>query len=335
LDIRSLKTLIAVADHGSFAAAGSAVGISQSAVSLQMKGLEGRLGRRLFDRNHRPPLLNAEGRALVSRAREVVRQWEGLADSFKAPAGSLGLGAIPTVISGVLPQALVRLRAESPKLKIRLTTGLSHELEQLVDKQRLDAAVVTQPREVAPELCWYPFAREPLVVIAPDGTPGDSDRALLEGPPFIRFRRFAWAGQLIDAEIGRRGIAVKPQMEIDSLEGIALLVAQPGGDRFAGGARPWRVGRPAAPGGRALPAGDQGRALRRAAGSPDPGLAGAHGQPARRSGQDALWRAQGGERTQIRPPASLSFPIKAGNRRPGGPRSRSAGRPQRHRSRPP
>ena len=228
LDIRSLKTLIAVADHGSFAAAGSAVGLSQSAVSLQMKGLEERLGRRLFDRNHRPPLLNAEGRALVSRAREVVRQWEGLAGTFTAPpvAGSLGLGAIPTVISGVLPQALARLRAESPKLKIRLTTGLSHELEQLVDKGRLDAAVVTQPRDVAPELCWYPFAREPLVVIAPDDTPGDGDRALLEGPPFIRFRRFAWAGQLIDAEIGRRGIAVKPQMEIDSLEGIALLVAR-------------------------------------------------------------------------------------------------------------
>jgi DNA-binding transcriptional LysR family regulator len=255
LDIRSLKTLIAVADHGSFAAAGSAVGLSQSAVSLQMKGLEDRLGQRLFDRNHRPPLLNAEGRALVIRAREVVRLWEQLTVSFTAEpvAGSLGLGAIPTVISGVLPQALARLRAESPRLKIRLTTGLSHELEQLVDKGRLDAAVVTQPREVAPELCWYPVAREPLVVIAPKGTRGDDDRALLEALPFIRFRRFAWAGQLIDAEIARRAIAVKPEMEIDNLEGVARLVASGLGVSVV----PQRRGaEPYPQGTRALPFGD-------------------------------------------------------------------------------
>ncbi len=255
MDIRSLKTLIAVADHGSFAAAGSAVGLSQSAVSLQMKGLEDRLGRRLFDRNHRPPLLNAEGRALVTRAREVVRLWEQLAGTFTAPpvAGSLGLGAIPTVISGVLPQALARLRAESPRLKIRLTTGLSHELEQLVDKGRLDAAVVTQPREVAPELCWYPVAREPLVVIAPETTPGDDDRALLEALPFIRFRRFAWAGQLIDTEIARRAIAVKPEMEIDNLEGVARLVASGLGVSVV----PQRRGaEPFPPGTRTLPFGE-------------------------------------------------------------------------------
>lgn len=255
MDIRSLKTLIAVADHGSFVAAGGAVGLSQSAVSLQMKGLEDRLGRRLFDRNHRPPLLNAEGRALVTRAREVVRLWEQLAGAFTAPpmAGSLGLGAIPTVISGVLPQALARLRAESPRLKIRLTTGLSHELEQLVDKGRLDAAVVTQPREVAPELCWYPVAREPLVVIAPESSPGEDDRALLEALPFIRFRRFAWAGQLIDAEIARRAIAVKPEMEIDNLEGVARLVASGLGVSVV----PQRRGAgPFPPGTRTVPFGD-------------------------------------------------------------------------------
>lgn len=228
MEIRSLKVLVAVADHGSFAAAGNAVGLSQSAVSLQMKNLEQQLGCRLFDRKRRPPLLNAEGRALVERAREVVQKWEQLADAFKAEpvAGSLSLGALPTIITGVLPRALSRLRLENPRLKIRLTTGLSHELEQLIQKEQLDAAVVTQPREVATGLCWYPFAIEPLIVIAPADAQGKDDRALLEGLPFIRFRRYAWAGQLIDGEINRRGIAVNPQMEIDSLEGIALLVGQ-------------------------------------------------------------------------------------------------------------
>ena len=228
LEIRSLRVLIAVADHGSFAAAGNAVGLSQSAISLQIKNLEDRLGRRLFDRKRRPPMINAEGRALVEQAREIVEKWDLLADAFKAEpvAGSLGLGALPTIITGVLPRALSRLRKENPRLRIRLTTGLSHELEQLLQKERLDAAVVTQPREIARGFRWHPFAVEPLVVIAPADAKGKDDRSLLEGLPFVRFRRYAWAGQLIDGEINRRGIAVKPQMEIDSLEGIALLVGQ-------------------------------------------------------------------------------------------------------------
>jgi len=59
---------------------------------------------------------------------------------------------------------------------------------------------------------------------------GESLSALAEGQgltsPTESRRAKGWAGQLIDAEIGRRAIAVKPQMEIDSLEGIALLVAR-------------------------------------------------------------------------------------------------------------
>ena len=227
MEIRSLKTLVAVADHGSFAAAGAAVGLSQSAVSLQMKGLETSLGRVLFDRSHRPPLLNAEGRALVDRAREVVALWNGLTEGIRAEpqAGSLALGAIPTLVSGILPESLRRLRAENPRLKLRLTTGLSNELEQLVLKEQLDVALVTQPEALTPGLSWHPFQREPLVVIAPADQVGPDDRSTLEAAPYIRFRRHAWAGQLIDGELSRRGIAVKPQMEVDSLEGIARLVA--------------------------------------------------------------------------------------------------------------
>ena len=50
---------------------------------------------------------------------------------------------------------------------------------------------------------------------------GSDDRALLTSLPFIRFKRFAWAAQIIDAELRRRHIAVVPSMELDSLEGIA------------------------------------------------------------------------------------------------------------------
>ena len=79
MSIRNLRTLVAVADRGSFAAAARAVGLTQSAVSMQLRGLETELGTELFDRTRRPPVLNDHGKLLVRRAREIVQLYERMA----------------------------------------------------------------------------------------------------------------------------------------------------------------------------------------------------------------------------------------------------------------
>ena len=134
MDVKTLNTLIAIVDHRGFAAAGAAVGLSPSGVSLQIKSLEDEFRLTLFDRSTRPPRLTAQGRAFVARARAVIAGWQRLTESLAPDAivGVLELGAVPTVVSGTLPLALARLRRHSPDLRIRLTTGLSHELEQLL-----------------------------------------------------------------------------------------------------------------------------------------------------------------------------------------------------------
>ena len=90
------------------------------------------------------------------------------------------------------------------------------------------------------------------MVIAPAGTPGDSDRELLESLPFIRFKRFAWAGRIIDTHLRARGIQVRPGMEIDSLEAVAGMVVN-GLGVFVAPSRP--IAEPFPPGIRALPFG--------------------------------------------------------------------------------
>ena len=227
MDVKALYTLLAIVDHRGFAAAGKAVGLSPSGVSLQMKGLETDLGRALFDRSARPPVLTQDGRLFARRAREAVEVWERLSESLlpEPQSGQLDLGAVPTVVSGILPPALSRLRHLNPDLKIRLTTGLSHELESLLHKGALDAALLAQPEQLGPGLTWLSVCSEPLVVIAPEGAAGKTDRDLLAAAPFIRFTRYAWAGRLIEAELQRRAIVVRPGMEVDSLEGIFSLVA--------------------------------------------------------------------------------------------------------------
>lgn len=68
MDVKTLHTLIAIVDHRGFAAAGRAVGLSPSGVSLQIKALEDELGLSLFDRTARPPRLTSEGELFVGRA---------------------------------------------------------------------------------------------------------------------------------------------------------------------------------------------------------------------------------------------------------------------------
>ncbi|MCR9257086.1 MAG: LysR substrate-binding domain-containing protein [Alphaproteobacteria bacterium] len=227
MDLRQLRTLVAIVDHRSFAAAGEAVGLTQSAVSLQVKALEESLGVSLFDRTKRPPEPTLEGRRMADRAREILALADQMTGGRRGDSteGVLELGAVPTVITGVLPPVLAKLKADQPSLRIRLTSGLSHELEQRVVSGELDAAIGTMPDRVKPGLSIHSFADEPLVVIAPPGTEAASDEVVLSAYPYIRFRRHAWAGQLIDLELSRRGIAPDSVMDIDQFEGIAALVA--------------------------------------------------------------------------------------------------------------
>lgn len=227
MDLRHLKTLLAIAEHRTFASAADAVNLTQSAVSMHVKALERDLGAVLFDRSTRPPALTAEGRTLTERAREIVRLCDGIADTFdeRQLAGTLQLGVVPTCLSGMMPLALASLRAEQPKLNIRVISGPSAELAESVRKGRLDAALVSEPRDLATGLMWRPLAREPLMVIAPKDTKANTDRELLEALPYIQFQRHAWAGRQIDRHLHERDIRVQPGMEIDSLESIAEMVA--------------------------------------------------------------------------------------------------------------
>ena len=226
MDLKHLKTLIAIAENGSFAAAGEAIGLTQSAISLHVKSLEDELETKLFDRTTRPPRLNTRGRNLIDRARTIVEQCEGLSDiaTGEALSGSLDIGSVPTLLSGILPPALSAIRGSHPDIRIRVSSGLSADLVGRVHKGELDVAVVTEPSQLQTGLSWHMFAKEPLMVIAPEGTVGETDRELLDAGPFIRFQRYAWAGRLIDTHLKDRGIRVHTGMEIDSLEAIASMV---------------------------------------------------------------------------------------------------------------
>src|SRR5262245_46498518 len=157
MSIRHLRTLLAIAARGSFAAAARDVHLTESAVSMQMKALEAELGVALFDRSTRPPRLTDAGRALLPDAEQLIIGYERLARRRGADApmqGHLRLGAVPSVLTGILPGAIAALRRRHPGVHVEIAMALSAELVERLERRVLDAAVVSELGRVPVGFLW-------------------------------------------------------------------------------------------------------------------------------------------------------------------------------------
>lgn len=228
MNIKQLKTLLAVVEAKSFAAGGDKIGLSHSAVSLQIKAMEDELGVQLFDRIKRPPVPTARGRALAEHARKTLDLFDASAAVAKGELtrSKLIIGAVPTVLASFLPAGLKKLQNQFPNLNLDVRSGGSAALADALADGALDVVICTKPINPIPGLEWHPIAREPFVVVAPAHARGDTYLSLLANYPFIWFNRKTWAGRSIEEELNARKIVVDATMEVDSLEAISTLVSE-------------------------------------------------------------------------------------------------------------
>jgi DNA-binding transcriptional LysR family regulator len=227
MSLRALRTLVAIAETGSFAAAARSLNLSQSAISTQMRGLEDELKVALFDRSKRPPVLNEAGKSLVTRARELIAGYEDLQSSVAAKGaieGRIRLGAVGTTLTGILPVVLTVIRERYPSLHIEIVSGFSEELVAQVESRALDAAVVSDYEGKRQDLSWRPFLSEPLVMIAPPDAAESNPKRLAQAYPFIRYSPTAPVGRIIDRALRRANLQVRETMQLDWLEAIEAMV---------------------------------------------------------------------------------------------------------------
>lgn len=225
--LRELKTFITVARLGTFAAAGQQVGLTQSAVSAQMRVLEQHLGVRLFDRSGRAAVLNAAGRHALPLAEQMLALYTQMAlpQAADQGQGELRVGAIATLQTGLLAEALPRFRQLAPRVELKLVPGVSLQLFSQLDAGELDLALLIKPPFALPkELLEVPLACEPFVLIAPLDVDGEDPLRLLAKQPFVRYDRASFGGRQVTRFLREQRLNVREALELDELEAIVRLV---------------------------------------------------------------------------------------------------------------
>ena len=162
LDLDQLRTFVAIVDTGSFTKAAEDVFKTQSAVSMQIRRLEERLGTSLFERNGRSILLTDAGSRLLAYARRMLTLSQETLSAFdqQAMQGHVRIGLPDDYAERFLPEILARFTRSNPLVELQIACEPSSNLADHVDKGRLDVALVADCTisQVVPEI----VRREPL-----------------------------------------------------------------------------------------------------------------------------------------------------------------------------
>lgn len=172
--IQALAIFSEVATHGTMTAAAEAAGISQPAISAQVKALERYYGTRLLERDGRGSVPTAAGRLVADYAARVLALVDelgrGVADLEGLAAGELIVGASSTVGEQLLPTYLGRFHAAHPLVRLSVRIGNSAEIIARVAGRELDFAIVgEQPTD--PELLSEPVLEDRIVAFVAPGDP--------------------------------------------------------------------------------------------------------------------------------------------------------------------
>jgi DNA-binding transcriptional LysR family regulator len=151
-DVKQLRVLKAVAEHGSFSAAAETLSYTQPAVSQQIAALEKRAGTTLVDRSSRGVRLTDAGRALVEHADAVLARLAAAEADLEAIAGVRGgrvrLAAFPTAAASILPPAVALFSDRHPEVELSFVEAEPQDAVTKLRGAELELAIVYEYRHL-------------------------------------------------------------------------------------------------------------------------------------------------------------------------------------------
>ena len=234
MEIRQLRSFIAIAELGTFTAAALRVHVTQAAISMQIRQLENELGARLFVRAPRRVMLTEAGEHLLHRARQILRDHdaalEEIAELAGAERGRLRVGsASAAVITDVLPKLLKEVRKQYAGAEITVLSGTSEALVQQILAGEVDIAFVSLPVE-ARGISTERLSEDQLVAIASPRHKLAKQRTIsaytLAGEKLILGERGGNTRRLIDQFFAQAGVTLHVSMELSRQAAIRRMVEE-------------------------------------------------------------------------------------------------------------
>jgi DNA-binding transcriptional LysR family regulator len=216
MDTRQLAAFCAVVERKSFSQAAERLGVTQPAVSLQIRSLEQRLGRRLLDRSGRRVEPTEAGRRLYASAQRLLAAEEHLledldADDEGAITGTLELGASTGPGGTVVPLLLCDFQEQHPNVRVRLTVSDTQTVVDRVGERELELGIVGAGRRHR-GIAFEPFFRDEVVLACPSGHRFAGKTISLDdlkGEKLIVMQEGAGVRQVIEDELRKAGMRLR------------------------------------------------------------------------------------------------------------------------------
>jgi DNA-binding transcriptional LysR family regulator len=235
MDTRQLAAFCAVVERKSFSQAAERLGVTQPAVSLQVRSLEKRLGRKLFDRSGRRVEPTEAGMALYRGAQRMLALEGQLIDELDAGEGgelrgTLEVGASTGPGSTVVPVLLCEFQRENPGVAVSLSISDTQSVVDRVAERELELGVVGAARRHR-GVVFEPFFRDEVVLACPPGhrfAGKTVTLAQLREEPLIVMQEGAGVRQVIEDELRRAGTRLRdlePRLELGLQESVKSAVA--------------------------------------------------------------------------------------------------------------
>jgi DNA-binding transcriptional LysR family regulator len=216
MDTRQLQAFCAVVERRSFSQAAERLGVTQPAVSLQIRGLEKRLGLQLLDRSGRRVEPTEAGWRLYRGAQRLLQLEEQVLDDVAAEidgalAGQLALGASTGPAAILVPQLLCEFQRERPAVRVALEVHDTQSVIELVAGRELELGIVgAAPRHRG--VRFEALTHDEVILVAPPGHALAGRTVALDGlrgETLILMQEGAGVRQVVEDELRRAGVRLR------------------------------------------------------------------------------------------------------------------------------
>jgi DNA-binding transcriptional LysR family regulator len=234
MDTRQLAAFCAVVERRSFSQAAERLGVTQPAVSLQVRALEARLGQRLIDRSGRRVEPTEAGWRLYRNAQRLLQLEQQLIEDVRGDGerlrGTLAIGASTGPGAHLVPLLLCEFQREHPDLSIALSISDTHAVIERVSERELELGIVGAIRRHR-ALQFEPLVVDEIVLAVPPAHPaagGEIGLEELRNENVIVMQEGAGVRQVVDEELRRAGLRLRglaPKLELGLQESVKSAVA--------------------------------------------------------------------------------------------------------------